>query len=60
VRAIVGVLFIIAMWVVPIWLTYVIGKEVGKRWYVVFGLLLSWIGVLIAVLLRRSYRRQLA
>lgn len=59
-RVIVGVLIVIAWWVVPFWLTYVMGKQLGRRWYLVFGLVLSWLGVLIVVLLRRSERGQLA
>ena len=59
-RVIVGVLIIIAWFVVPAWLTYEMGKELGRRWYVVFGLVLSWVGVLIVVLLRRAARGQLA
>ena len=53
-------LVIIAFWVVPVWLTYEMGKQLGRRWYLVFGLVLSWVGVLIVVLLRRSERGQLA
>jgi hypothetical protein len=60
VRVIVGVLIIIAWLVVPTWLTYEMGKQLGRRWYLVFGLVLSWLGVLIVVLLRRSQRGQLA
>ena len=60
VRAIVGVSTIIALLVVPTWLTYEMGKQLGRRWYLVFGLVLSWLGVLIVVLLRRSKRGQLA
>jgi hypothetical protein len=41
-------------------LTYEMGKQLGRRWYLVFGLVLSWIGVLIVVVLRRSARGQLA
>ena len=59
-RLIVGVSTIIALLVVPTWLTYEMGKELGQRWYLVFGLVLSWLGVLIVVLLRRSKRGQLA
>jgi hypothetical protein len=60
VRLIVGVSTIIALLVVPTWLTYEMGKQLGRRWYLVFGLVLSWLGVLIVVLLRRSKRGQLA
>jgi hypothetical protein len=60
VRLIVGVSTIIALLVVPTWLTYEMGKQLGRRWYLVFGLVLSWLGVLIVVLLRRSERRRLA
>ena len=59
-RLIVGVSTIIALLVVPTWLTYEMGKQLGRRWYLVFGLVLSWLGVLIVVLLRRSKRGQLA
>lgn len=59
-RLIVGVSTIIALLVVPTWLTYEMGKQLGRRWYLVFGLVLSWLGVLIVVLLRRSERGQLA
>jgi hypothetical protein len=60
VRLIVGVSTIIALLVVPTWLTYEMGKQLGRRWYLIFGLVLSWLGVLIVVLLRRSKRGQLA
>ena len=59
-RVIVGVLIIIAWLVVPTWLTYEMGKQLGRRWYLLFGLVLSWLGVLIVVLLRRFEREQLA
>ena len=59
-RVIVGVLIIIAWLVVPTWLTYEMGKQLGRRWYLFFGLVLSWLGVLIVVLLRRFEREQLA
>ena len=59
-RLIVGVSTIIAWLVVPTWLTYEMGKQLGRRWYLMFGLVLSWLGVLIVVLLRRSERGQLA
>ena len=56
-RVLVGVLIIIAWLVVPTWLTYEMGKQRGRRWYLAFGLVLSWIGVMIVVLLRHSERR---
>jgi hypothetical protein len=38
----------------------VLGRQLGRRWYLSFGPVLSWLGVLIVMLLRRSEREQLA
>jgi len=58
VRLLVGLLLLIAFVVVPAWLTWEMGKQVGRRWYVVFGLLLSWLGTFLVVLLRQRQRSE--
>lgn len=57
-NALVFVVVAILLYVIPAWLSYNMGGLAGRRWYVLFGVVLGWIGAAIVALLTQRERQE--